>query len=376
MIQRLTISLLAGCFLGSWALGNPLDRIILHHADTLRSKNDVRMLIGNVNIQHGDTEISAEKGYYDLKEGVIDLIGNVKLKEPDRRISANRISFYESTGNFEAEGEVDFLRSDSIRIRCALVRYEKEVETIELFDDLVIDILSDGSTVLGKYGFWKREQDFAVIEGDVVYSLPDSTTHPPDTLVIKSQKLELDRLKNAALFSTDVDLTKSQLLAVADTLFYQPDSNLTILQGAPVIWRYDDQLSGNRIELHFSNRELNLIEVNGNSVALSKSTPESDMNNRLAGRDMTITLVNDSTRIVMVNGDAEGEYHVWNEDGTYQGVNLSAADSIKLIIVNNITTDIHLEGSVTGAFYPPEDAPPGLTNSRTQTDHRKEMELK
>ena len=374
MALRLTISFLVGCMLWAFAEGTPLDRIILHHADTLRSKNNVRMLIGNVSIQHGDTEINAEKGYYDLKAGVIDLIGKVKLKEPRRIISANRISFYESTGNFEAEGKVDFLRPDSIRIRCSLIRYEKETETVELFDNLVIDILSDGSTVTGQYGTWKREQDFAVIEGDVVYSLPDTAAHPPDTLVIKSQKLELDRMRNAALFSTDVDLVKARLLAVADTLFYQPDSNLTILQGAPVIWRDDDQLSGDKIDLHFSDRELNLIEVRGNAVVLSKSAPESDLENRLAGRDMTITLENDSTRIVFVEGDAEGEYHVWNEDGQYQGVNISAADSIELTIVNNITTDIRLEGSVTGAFYPPEDAPPGLVSGRTQHEQRREQE--
>ncbi|MFH0765241.1 MAG: LptA/OstA family protein, partial [Calditrichota bacterium] len=242
--------ILTGCLaalLLSSADGRP-PKIILDHADTLRSQGDVRHLIGNVRIRQGTTKIQAERAYHNSRTGLVDFMGSVVLEEPGRKITAAQMSYYEPTGNFEAFGNVDFLQSDSVRIRAQTARYYEDLNRLDLFDQVIINNLSDGASIMGRRARWERGQDLAVVEGDPVYRLPDREADPPDTLVIKSQQVTYYKKTRAALFAGDVDLTRRDLISVSDTLFYQPDCNRTILNGAPVIWHDRDELSGRYIE--------------------------------------------------------------------------------------------------------------------------------
>lgn len=340
------------------------DRIILEHADTLRSSGYLKTLIGNVRIRRGETVITADNALHDSKSGYLDLKGNVKLSEPERTVNAEQISYFEKTGNFEAVDKVDFMQVDSIRIRSRFARYIDTENALELYDDIIIDFMSDGSQVTGQRGSWLEDEEIAIIEGNPVYRLPDPDSDPPDTLVIISRRLAIDQRNNSALFTGNVELTARDVLTISDTLFYQPDSNLTVLSGAPFVWRGTDELSGRKIDLHFENRELRSIFVTGEALALSQSMPGSEFYNKLAGESMTIILNSDDTRSVKVVGDAEGHYHIWDEDDKYKGMNVSAADKIELFIVGDKTTEILLDGDSAGTFYPPELIPEGTTTLR------------
>jgi len=358
------------------------NRIVLDHADTLRSHGDVRHLIGNVRVHRGDKIMTADQALYDAVNGFIDLTGNVTLSEPGQSIKAQRINYFETTGNYEGQGEVDFTKADSIRIRCRKVRFIEETSTLNLYDNVIINNLSDGATITGELGRWLKNEEVAIIEGEPVYRLPqkskrktgrdvsidrktggdvyttdstggDASSTERDTLVIKSILITFHKIANTALFTGDVDLEIGDLLAVSDTLFHQPDSERTELSGAPMIWRGEDQMSGKHIDLYSEDNELKRIIVTGEAVILSEAHEDDERRNRLAGILLNINIINDNTQHVRVEGDAKGEYHIWDEKDEYKGVNLSAADAIEIIIENDQVQEIKLEGKTSGAFYPP-----------------------
>ncbi len=362
------------CFLNLFTLAaiteGKVERIELEHADTLRSRGNVRELIGHVQIRRGLTFITSKRALYDAKAGRVVLTGNVLLDEPGRKVRAERMTYNELTGDFEASKDVDMLHADSLRIRCDKAHYVELIGTVDLFDDIIIDNLSDGARITGRHGLWNQIEDSGIIDQEPVYRLPDETGDPPDTLVITSRRLSFNRSSRVAVFTGDVDLMQAEIHAMADSLRHLPDSSLTILSGDPVIWRGDDELTGRRIELYYEGRTLSRIFVQDDAVALSKPEENDSLRNYLNGITLSMTTVNDSTRIIIVKGDAKGEYHVWDSDTVYQGVNLSAADVIELTLISDKVTSIVLSGRANGAFYPPDDVPEGIGHRESLATER------
>ena len=367
------------------AAEQPNEPIILDHADQMRNRGEVRELVGNVRLRHNQKVIRAGQALYNPITGKLTLIGKadpddptqiiepVLLIEPGRTVRTDRADYNEFSGDFEAVGHVDMTMGDSVRIRCQRAYYIERDSVIQLFDDVILDNHSDGARITGRRGRWEQKNDIAFIEGNPVYKRPDSQGDPPDTLVIKSRRLLFDRKDHSALFTGDVHLTKGDMLeATADSLHHQPDSNFTFLSGSPVIWRDDDRISGGQVELYYEGDLLERMVVIEKAVALSVAHPDDPRRNRLAGDLMTMTLINDSTQVIRVNGHAYGHYHLWNEDDQYQGVNLSQADTIELTVVARETTVIILEGGTSGTFYPPDMVPPLEESGQRIIMHRGE----
>ncbi|HHE46526.1 MAG TPA: hypothetical protein ENL08_02335 [Bacteroidetes bacterium] len=341
-----------------------LERIELLHADTLRSRGASRQLIGHVKVRRGATLITADRALYNTRSGEVTLTGNVKLNEPERKVTAERMVYNEFSGNFEASRNVDMYYGDSLRIRSRLARYDETAGTIDLFGNLIIDNLSDGARITGNHGRWNQLEDNGVIDQSPVYRLPDEKGDPPDTLVIVSRYLQFDRAAGSALFTGSVKLTQSEIRAESDSLHHLPDSSLTVLSGNPVIWRGEDELTGRVIRLYYEERSLKRVVAEGDASVLSGTVPDDPRRNHLTGDRLTMTTIDDSTRVILVEGDAQGEYHVWDERDVYQGVNLSAADAIELTIVSERVTSIVLEGRSNGVFYPPGQIPEGVDAGR------------
>jgi len=345
-------------------------KIILNHADTLRSRGDSRELIGNVKVTRGETVIHSQNALYEPQLGRIVLTGRVRMTDPARTVTADVVRYNERTGDFQAEGNVDLTAGDSLRIRCRSVLFTDRTKTAELNDDVVIDILRDNSRITGGYGTFNTNDSSGVIEEHPVYRLPDKqgkdSLQAPDTLMIVSRKLEFSRRDESALFTGDVKMTKGEVIAVADSLFHLPDSGKSKLAGAPMIWRGREELSGHTIEIAYTGSDLSQIIVIGKAVALTPAHEEDPRRNRLTGDKLTLDTPDDTTRIVTSIGNAVGWYHVWSQKEGYQGVNVAAANRIQLNIEHDKTTAIALEGKTSGAFYPPGNEPPEVSETATK----------
>lgn len=335
---------------------NNRQKIILEHADTLRSRDECRFLIGNVQVRRGLTLINSDNAKHDPKNGQITLTGNVVLNEPGRVMKSAYVRFNEFDGSFEARDNVDLVESDSVRIRCNIAQYDDVNQIIDLYGKVIIDNYSDGARITGKHCRWFETTNSGIIDQDPVYKLPDDKGKP-DTLTIKSKILQFNRINNSALFTGNVDLIQNKLHALADTLNHKPDSSMTVLSGNPIIIQEKDELSGKRVELYYEGQKLIRMFVDGDALVISVPEEDSTLFNYMIGKEMNMTVINDSTRLIMMKGDAQGAVHVWDGEGLYHGVNQSAADVIELTLVSDKTESIMLKGRSNGVFYPPKDIP-------------------
>ncbi|MBC8466027.1 hypothetical protein H8D57_03280, partial [bacterium] len=219
------------------ATGTENEKIILDHADTLRTKGFVRHMLGNVQLHKENQTLNADRVLYDVNYGMVNLSGHVVITEPDQVLTSRRITYYEQSGDYESAGNVEFLKADSVKINCNFANFSSMDSLLRLFGDVRIENLRNGAIIKGDNGIWNDQEKKAFITGNPAYLLPDDDSTSTDTLVIKSLTIEYFHRDNSALFIGDVDLQKGDLLAISDSLFHQPDSGQTSLTGAPVIWQ-------------------------------------------------------------------------------------------------------------------------------------------
>lgn len=327
------------------------EKIILEYADTLRTRDQVRELIGNVKVKRGDARLTADRALYDAGLGVIWLRGSVHYREINRQVRAQSLRYFERTGNFDAGGEIEIVVGDSLLIKCQEVHYNDSTGWLEMERDLNLFFFRDNSTISGEWGQFHIPDSTGVIGGEPVYRLPPQDGK--DTLIIRSHKLFFSQPENWAKFQGEVRLEKGLLYTISDTLFYQPDSHRVTLIGAPVVWYKKDRLMGKEIVIHTQNGALEWMEVREKGVIISPVEKDTTQVHRLSGEQLHFKVVNDSTRLLIAVGSALGQYYVWDEAKGYQGLNISRADSIAIRIVKDRAEEILISGKASGEFYPP-----------------------
>ena len=164
-------------------------KLILDHADTVRSEGSIRYLIGNVKVHRKDMVILADNAYFNGVTGIIDLNDDVKLMEPGQVLTTLRIVYNDFSGDYDALGEVHFVKQDSIEMECRTAKFTAVDSLLQLVDDVVINDLNNNTTVTGKRARWFESEKKALITGNPVYRLPDEKNSSADTLIIKSQFL-------------------------------------------------------------------------------------------------------------------------------------------------------------------------------------------
>lgn len=352
-----TLAVAAGAGTGAGGLRDSESRIILEHADTLRSRGTARELVGHVRIRRGDAVITADRAVHYPGAGLVNLSGEVRLVEPGRTIRSRTLDYRETSGDFDAAGEVVMTSGDSIRITCPLAQFHNAEGRLELLGGVQVLDLRSGARVTGRTGRYMRDRRTAEVEGDPVYTAPDTSTSPPETLVVTSRRLVYHQPTGAATFTGQVKFHQGRLRGQADTLRYLPDSSLTVLSGNPYVWSDSDEMTGATMRFQRRQGRLERLEVEGEVRVFSAAKEDPLRRNTLIGKHLAVTAPDDTLRRVRVDGDARAYYHIWDEDGAYQGVNLAAADRIRLQLVGDRVREIVLDGRANGRFYPPHLVP-------------------
>jgi|GEM_PF-1169052 len=356
------VVLAVGVLVSQSVSGKPVERLkyplILEYGDTIRSRGEAREIIGNVRLRHHKRIITADRALYDQGAYLLVLNGSVEIVEAEQSLKAEKVSYNEEFGDYTADGDVEIIIGDSVRILADRAIYTEDDSLLNLFNNVIIDNYRDESRITGRRARWVEGRNEGIIEGDPVYSLPPEDSTSTDSLVIRSKKLKLDRTASTAQFTGEVRLFRKDIIATADTLFHQPDSNVTLLTGSPHILREGDELSGDNVRLEYEKSEWKQIIVTGSAEGRSESKPGDPHRNVLSGQKIEIIAINDSTSQVRITGSAKGVYHLWDEKDNYQGVNQSAADSILIVMVNKKTERVVLTGRTNGTVYPPNITPP------------------
>ncbi len=186
-------------------------------------------------------------------------------------------------------------------------------------------------------------------------------SRPSATDTIPSDSLGNDTAKTRIIKAYyNVRLFKSDLQAVADSVYYgYPDSMMRFF-GRPMIWAQGSQMTSDTIFMQVRNEQLDNMILLGNAFMVNTQL-DSSKYNQVKGRRITGFFTGNALDRMFVDGNAESIYYMADEkEQVYTNMYHNRSSRIKIVVDSNQIvefTPIHRpEGKVYPIFLVPQEA--------------------
>lgn len=316
---------------------------------------------------------------YDLNSRIIDFTGNVKIDNPEYTVEgvnivqnqntntatfngATTITNKKNPGNliYTEKGSYNMNSKEVYLKKNSRIHYNGKVLT---GDDLYFNQITGFGTgkgnvtlrdplekryMKGGYGEIYEKKDSAmmtdkpyavkILEKDSMYFSADRILayQKLDSLNPLKKKSFLRAYKKARMFKTNIQVR-------ADSLSFNETDGIMHLDGAPIAWSGEKQVTGDKIEAYFDteNEFIDSLKVTGNAFAISKadSLNMKDEFNQVKGKLMTVYYTNNEITLAKVIGNAQAITYADDQNEKTKeverlGVSLSTCGTIEAEFVD------------------------------------------
>lgn len=190
------------------------------------------------------------------------------------------------------------------------------------------------------------EADSLMAGAVAALSRPSTDTIPSDSLANDTAKTRIIK----AYYN--VRLFKSDLQAVADSVYYgYPDSMMRFF-GRPMIWAQGSQMTSDTIFMQVRNEQLDNMILMGNAFMVNTQL-DSSKYNQVKGRRITGFFTNNALDRMFVDGNAESIYYMVDEkEQVYTNMYHSRSSRIKILVDSNQIVEFSPIRRVDGKVYP------------------------
>lgn len=312
-------------FRNAVTITNPKYVIKTNHLDYYENVGHA-YLFGPSTITSEANYIYTEKGFYDTKKNFSHFVKNSYIKYNNRLIEGDSL-YYDRNREF-ASATRNVKVTDSINNSIVKGHYG---EVYKLKDSLMMT---------------KRAVAMTLVEKDTLY------IHGKKLIVTgKPQNRVVRAFNNVRFFKIDMS-------GKCDSLHSDEKTGITKLIKNPVMWNFDNQMTGDVMHL-ISNKEtekLDSLKVLNNTFIASKDTIGTGYN-QVKGLNLYGKFRDNKLYEVDVIKNTEVIYYMRNENQELIGINKSKSSSINMTLDGNQINTITFFKQVEGEIYPEAELP-------------------
>ena len=288
-------------------------------------------VFGPSTITNKDNVIYTENGFYDTKNNIGKLKKNSKIIYNNKIIEADDL-YYDRNKNF-SRGINNVKITDTLNDLLAKGHYAELYRNLQTRNDSMI--LRKKALVVTK------------VENDSLYM------HGKQIMVTGAPENRLIRAYN------NVRFYKTDMSGKCDSIWSNNKSALTKLIGKPIIWNYDNQLTGDVIHLIGNNtsQKLDSLKVLNNAFLIQKDTLSKNGYNQVKGQNLYGKFKDSKLYEVDVVKNCEVIYYLYDDKNKLIGINKSVCSSINLELNENQIETITFYKDTDGTIYPEEEFP-------------------
>ena len=326
--------------------------------------------------------LTSEKGYYLVNTNMASFKTNVVGKNPDYTLESdtlqyntqtNIVYFRDRTKLTDVDGNV--FNYDEGFYDTSIKRSNLSSGTIETTsydltgNKLFLDDIKKYYTATGDVEMISKEQDI-IITGDFSYYdklkgrakvygnalmkkilQADTMYLTADTLVAIEND---DPSKKRILAYNNVEIFKSDLQGIADSLVYVNIDSIIYFYDDPVLWTGGNQMTADSINVEIVNNTIDKLNMRVNSFVASKDSIANY--NQIKGRDMMAIFNNGAINKVDVDGNGESLFFALDETDTYLvGMNKIICSNITINFKENLADNISFYIKPDASFIPPHE---------------------
>lgn len=283
-------------------------------------------LFGPSTITSKENYIYTEKGFYDTKKNLAHFLRKSYIKYNDRLIEGDSL-YYDRNREF-ASATNNVKITDSINKGIVKGHY---AELYKLKDSMYVT---------------KRAVAINLVENDSVY------IHGKKLMVTgKTGNRVIRAFNNVRFYKTDMS-------GKCDSIHSDQKTGLTKLIKNPILWNYENQMTGDIMHLIGNNKteKLDSLKVLNNAFIVSKDTISGGFN-QVKGQNLYGRFEDSKLREVDLIKNTEVIYYMRNDDQELIGINKSVCSRINMVLDGNTIETITNYNSPEGEIYPEKDLP-------------------
>lgn len=304
---------------------NPKYVIKSNHLDYYNNSGH-SYLFGPSTITSEANYIYTEKGFYDTKKNLAHFLRRSYIRYKDRLIEGDSL-YYDRTREF-ASATNNVKVTDSINKGMVKGHY---AEVFRNKDSMYVT---------------KRAVAINLMENDSVYIHGKRlmVTGKPENRIIRA-------FNNVRFFKTDMS-------GKCDSIHSNQKSGLTQMIGNPILWNFENQMTGDVMHLIGNNatEKLDSLKVLNNAFLVSKDTVGTGFN-QVKGQNLYGKFKDNSLYDVDIVKNTEVVYYMRNDKQELIGINKNVSSKINLILDKNQIETITFFKTVDGDIYPEKDLP-------------------
>lgn len=316
-------------FLTAVTIINPKYTIKSNHLDYYTNSGH-SYLFGPSTITSKENFIYTEKGFYDTKKNLAHFLRKSYIKYKDRRIEAD--SLYYDRNREYASGTNNVRITDSINKGVIRGHYAEVYRNLKKQTDSIM--------------ITKRAVAVTLVEKDSMY------VHGKKMLITGKTGDRIIRAFN------NVRFYKTEMSGKCDSIHSNQKIALTKMIGRPILWNYENQMTGDVMHLIGNNKteKLDSLKVLNNAFIVSKDTIGTGYN-QVKGQNLYGKFADNKLHEVDVIKNTEVIYYMRNDQNELIGINKNVCSKINMTLDKNAIDTITFFDTVDGDIYPEKDLP-------------------
>ena len=312
-------------FLTAVVLTNPKYVMKSNHLDYYNNSGHA-YLFGPSTITSEQNFIYTEKGFYDNKKNIGHFLRRSYIKYNDRLIEGDSL-FYNRNDEF-ASATNNVKVTDSINKGIIKGHY---AEVYKQKDSMFVT---------------KRAVAINLVDKDSVYIHGKRLmiTGKPESRIIRA-------FNNARFYKTD-------LAGKCDSIHSSQTSHLTQLIGKPILWNFENQMTGDVMHLIGNDKteKLDSLKVLNNAFLVSKDTIGTGYN-QVKGLNLYGKFRDNKLYEADIVKNTEVVYYMRNDKNELIGINKNVSSKINMTLDGNTIDTMTFFTNVDGDIYPEKDLP-------------------
>lgn len=154
----------------------------------------------------------------------------------------------------------------------------------------------------------------------------------------------------------NVRVYKSNMQALADSLFYTSADSVLRWYKNPILWSDGSQQTGDTIHVFFKNKKTHSFQVLQNAFIVNLETDTTKFN-QVKGKKITGFFHNGELRDMYVDGNAESMYYNKDKNGNYDTMNQTVSGRIKFRFADKELSEVTVIKKNEGTMFPIDKMP-------------------
>ncbi len=319
--------------------------------------------------------LTADTGVYYFNDNKAVFKSNVKLVDTSSTLTSEQLIYYKDTGKSIATGHVSIVEKKDI-IRADSLLHFRDSRITFADGHVQIQNKADNSVIFGNHLEDYPSKFYTLVEKSPLFIEIDSTYVPKedtgpaenekdtskvlklDTLVISSKKMEAYRdTINIFKAEDSVRIVRGGFASRNDFTEYFRNKGeiVTMKQGEeakqPIIWYENSQLTGDSVSIFLKDNKINLLDVDRDAFILSQNEKYKNRFDQMSGDRVVIHFGDEGIDETDVYGGVHSIYYMY-EDNERNGLTKSSSQTAKILFEDKKVGTVKLYGTPTSEYYP------------------------